>query len=502
MKHMMKYFCLAVLVLAVATMAGCTKDEIGDTVTFTTTVEMPGGTKALDGNGHKTFAVGDQIKVTYDDGKEAISNELTAADINSSRKSARFTFTLSSPRLTKDSPIKYEYPAAHKDLSGQDGTLATLAAKYDYAKWEGTVATEGQLPNNASLINQYAILKILLSDAYPTSHNDRYHQLIVKINNKIVAVNRTPSADTIFVAVEPVASGNIVFEAAYGKNLYKNRNTLSGKTLEAGHLYPIKVVMNEVKGTLSGPFLVDPSGTIVHFSKGNLQAYFNTSGATPEWQIAKNQYTFVGNNNPNTQINGTGSADANNAVDLFGWSTDANGYYGIDSNTNNSRYNGTFVDWGDITVINYDGADTKDEYIRDDWFTLDSLQWRYLISHHTYGEAIVHGTQGFVILPDYWKLPDGCSFTDFAHGGYTSNNYTNDQWELMEAAGAVFLPAAGKRNGRDVNEAGTHGYYWSSSAPATSTTSAYCFFFYNNVMGNNIWPGTERHFGYSVRLVR
>lgn len=501
MKHMMKYFCLAVLVLAVATMAGCTKDEIGDTVTFTTTVEMPGGTKALDGNGHKTFAVGDQIKVTYDDGKEAISNELTAADINSSRKSARFTFTLSSPRLTAGDRITYEYPAAHKDLKGQDGTLATLAAKYDYAVCDTTVAEAGKLSSNVHLDNAYAILKILLTDGFYVNHNDRYRQLIVKINNKTVAVNRTPSADTIFVAVEPVASGNIVFEAAYGKNLYKNRNTLSGKTLEAGHLYPVQVIMDEVKGTLSGPFKVDASGTTVHFSKGNLQDNYDLSITTHEWRIALNQYSFVGSYAANTLVNGTGSADGNGVIDLFGWSTNANTYYGINNSTTNGDYSGTFVDWGNIgSSIEYNDVATDAG-----WFTLSTSQWSYLFSRHSYGYANVNGTKGLVILPDYWVKPDGCTFNPWDHGGrnYASNTYNTAEWTSMENAGAVFLPAAGKRVGTTVTTANENGYYWSSTA--YSDGHAYLVYFQDGSIEYSKASDYEsggRFVGYSVRLVR
>ena len=33
----------------------------------------------------------------------------------------------------------------------------------------------------------------------------------------------------------------------------------------------------------------------------------------------------------------------------------------------------------------------------------------------------------------------------------------------MEAAGAVFLPAAGYRSGTNVIDTGTYGHYWSSS---------------------------------------
>ncbi len=86
------------------------------------------------------------------------------------------------------------------------------------------------------------------------------------------------------------------------------------------------------------------------------------------------------------------------------------------------------------------------------WRILSSAEWQYLLetregASNKVGVAQVIGLEGLVILPDEWNLPAGLSFTS----GFASdsqefkdiNQYTAMQWDKMEKAGAVFLPACG-----------------------------------------------------------
>ena len=62
----------------------------------------------------------------------------------------------------------------------------------------------------------------------------------------------------------------------------------------------------------------------------------------------------------------------------------------------------------------------------------------------------------------------------------------------------MFLPAAGYRNGTDVNDVGDNGNYWSSSANGTDNA-------WNlNFNSDNVNPddNDNRYNGQSVRLVR
>ena len=240
--------------------------------------------------------------------------------------------------------------------------------------------------------------------------------------------------------------------------------------------------------------------TKVMFSLGNLQATTEDLGTTWTWNFATYQYDYIGNAAANNTINGNGtvSENGNGTIDLFGWST-ANTYYGISNSTNNDDFSGDFVDWGSLII----GTDVPNT-----WRTLSDTEWTYLIANRTNAEtkrgwATVNGVQGVVILPDNWALPTNSSFNP-AFGLESNNTYTSQQWTDMENAGAVFLPAAGKRivvpasspeespTTALSDDIGRNGYYW------TKTNNTYYLGFNNSGMAIN----TGNPLGCSVRLVR
>ena len=65
---------------------------------------------------------------------------------------------------------------------------------------------------------------------------------------------------------------------------------------------------------------------------------------------------------------------------------------------------------------------------------------------------------------------------------------------------AVFLPAAGNRNGTTVNNAGSNGNYWSSTSHESNASNAYNV----NFNSGNLNPqnNNNRYNGNSVRLAR
>ena len=237
------------------------------------------------------------------------------------------------------------------------------------------------------------------------------------------------------------------------------------------------VIHEDTPGVLSGEFSVSASQK-VHFSQGNLQ-YVGT------WQFAENQWDCFG------------SSQYDNHRDLFGWGT---GDAPNNVSTDNNDY-GTFVDWG-----------------TDAWRTLTKDEWVYLFYTRTnaatlFGLGSVNGVNGTILLPDNWTLPAGASFTASTTqgledaGGYYSNpnsdnfshnTYTTAEWAVMEANGAVFLPAAGSRNGTDVDYVGLRGGY--RSATSDDTENAYYLSFGSGLL----YPQYNyfRYFGFSVRLVR
>lgn len=121
------------------------------------------------------------------------------------------------------------------------------------------------------------------------------------------------------------------------------------------------------------------------------------------------------------------------------------------------------------------------------------------------------GVNGMVIFPDDYTHPDGLA--DLVYINYFGNNdshfskaniLTVDDWNRMEAAGAVFLPASGQRyvdwNTWDIvtysTDVNIGGHYWTSTAQGTY--SGRTFFFDG---GHCTFEADMRLLGRSVRLV-
>ena len=242
------------------------------------------------------------------------------------------------------------------------------------------------------------------------------------------------------------------------------------------------------EGAVKGAFSV-AEGKVVCFSKGNLQYQASTN----TWRFAANQYDAIGSANSNI------SASYSGWIDLFGWGTGNNP---TNSSTGDSDY-ATFTDWG--------------TNMGEGWYTLSKDEWYYIFYTRTnaaslFGLGSVNGVNGLIILPDNWVTPAGASFTPSTSQGlaaqsdyyynenednFSHNTYTAEQWSAMEAAGAVFLPAAGLRDGTDVYNASSDGYYWSSTP--NDEEGAHLMYFgsvHLNSQGSH-----NRNFGQSVRLV-
>lgn len=252
---------------------------------------------------------------------------------------------------------------------------------------------------------------------------------------------------------------------------------------------------------LPGEFSVSETKK-VHFSKGNLQATTTDLGANWTWAFAEHQWDYIGDAAANNAINGNGIVTANGTVDLFGWST-ATTYYGISNSlTNISVYLGSFVDWSAT--------------IGDGWHTSSIDEWVYLFygrtdAAHLFGMGSVNGVNGTILLPDNWA---GDKFRDTENGladqvdfyynengtNFSFHTYTAEQWDTMEKAGAVFLPAAGFRR-KGVSWVGSEGKYWSSSPDDLYETYAHDVYFDSLRLIPRSYGGLRLD-GHSVRLVR
>ena len=218
----------------------------------------------------------------------------------------------------------------------------------------------------------------------------------------------------------------------------------------------------------------------VSFAPGNLQY----TQSTNTWAFADNQWDCIGTANV---TGGSVSTDATygdsksgtalaDKIDLFGWSTSATNF-GVSTAGNYSDYSGDFVDWGSNQI----GADAPNT-----WRTLTYDEWKYVLytranASSLKGVAQVNGVNGLILLPDNWVCPKGITFKSGFHSSYgvayyaAYQTFTAAEWSKLEAAGAVLLPAAGNRNGSNVNDVQHYGRYW--SATEGNSYSAYCLGF-------------------------
>lgn len=344
--------------------------------------------------------------------------------------------------------------------------------------------------------------------------------VLVNFNDHELKINQGGTA-RVQVPVLPVGVGN---KFSISITVHKDGNTAVSKTFTktqttGGAMARAK--MAYAGDTVGFTFSVSNSQKII-FSQGNLQ-WSGTYG----WRFALQQYDYIGNaanNNSPTTSDG-------NFIDLFCWG--ATGVNGVPPNTEKNYYGGGDDlsgdnDWGACYITNGGGSYQ--------WRTLSQIEWDNLFNNRSkYGYAIVNNTNGVIILPDGFIDPmknngSGAFVNATSNNRYNSNVYNiGGDWELMEASGAVFLPAAGYRY---VSYSGAYtynfylqqmnrrGYYWSSTVFDNGediVSVGYWDRYYakwlffgtegngTSTSGSNSWNSSEKQYkfhGCSVRLVK
>jgi len=415
MKKTLKFFSMAAIFLAVATLTGCEKENeneqpaaTGVVKTSTTTICLDSdASKNLTGTGVKTFVAGEKIAVVYEntsDQNVKVEVTLVAGAITSDGKSAVITVDMTDPK--NNGNVKFIYPAAMANDDGtvnydalyeQDGTLETLSRDLDLSLYEGTLSGT-DLPANPLLTNQLAICRFTLKSLPNYDALTGITGFYVCDGSHFYMV--TPASATsepLWVAMKPVNNQSITLRAINSTNRFEK--VVTGKSLAAGNMYHLNLYMDTLpEGTLFGTFSVGAT-TTVRFSQGNL----NEGGS-----FAAHQYD--------------------------------------------------------------DGALIKEHEIPNKgpkWHIPTKENWEYLLGDNATrtgkrGTAKVCGKNGLVILPDDWVLPKGCTFNAVINF-WDDNIYDAAAWAKMEAAGAVFLVAAGYADNSNTYEYGSAGHYWTES---------------------------------------
>lgn len=269
----------------------------------------------------------------------------------------------------------------------------------------------------------------------------------------------------------------------------------------------VEIALQIPEGAMEHLFTVGFNNKQIWFSKGNL--WYKASPSPSTWRFAENQYDYIGGNNSNI------SQNYNDWIDLFGWGTSGyehgaycsqpwsiseqnSDYYAYGNPTNNLNTQSGKADWGYNAIANGGNEEHKG------WRTLTNSEWNYLLnqrqttSNIRYAKAMVEDVSGLIILPDDWNV----SFFNLNNPNESGSNYDSNKidayiWTTeLEAHGAVFLPAGGRRSKTGMGDKGI-GYYWSSIQNGES--DAYYLYFKDGVL--NAMDSDGRHYGLMVRLV-
>lgn len=243
----------------------------------------------------------------------------------------------------------------------------------------------------------------------------------------------------------------------------------------------------------------------VSFSKGNVQHVYDSKKGVCVWKFAEHQYDVLHNENTQ-QHEGTCNRDR------FGWGTGNNPDLMSHSNSDYPQSTSMFIDWGSKFP----------EEGRNPWFTPKCVEWRYLmferpttslngVYNARYARARVAGVNGVILFPDVYNHPStvalptkaSINYTTKNDGSYSVNDYTVEQWNKMEAAGAVFLPVTGYRqytnNAWEFSSTGEVGHYWTQCDLDQNNFACDMYF-------TDYRPYVQDHNdkckGFAVRLVR
>lgn len=242
--------------------------------------------------------------------------------------------------------------------------------------------------------------------------------------------------------------------------------------------------MGSPEGALPGEFAINSNGDKVCFAKSNLKYVISSR----EWIFYDNQYGMSATSNirigseyrfaSNVTHFGFGTSGYNHGAELYEPQnttyTERKYYVYGDATCNLNDENG-IADWGQNAITGGMNANKQ-------WRILTKDEWQYLIegrpnaaSKIGYATVVNSNYHGVVILPDNWTEPYAGCFVPGNDNGYATNEYDAVRWQKMEAAGAVFLPSAGRRYDDTIYGATQFSVYWSSTINNNNTI--YTMFF-------------------------
>ena len=545
-------FAFAVMSFAALTMfSSCQKDETVVTRFEATIANISGNSKTVLDGLNLYWVPGDRIKV-YDASKNIGVYESTDPAKTS-------PFDLVYGNVVENSTYRAIYPASAGDNAGHlvlpldqrttDGSLTefpmyaesrTAEPSLEFDNLCGVICFKLQEPG-VSVSSIEVTTDKQLTGTFSISNNDGLSLTGNSGSNSVTLTCSTPqsiSSQKSFYMYVPANEFKFMRIRIYSNDGHVCTKTLNAGTtfiVERGKITPLTLNSNNldfssVAGELPGLFSIGKKDNgekvKVRFSSGNMQ--YTTVGthavadgtAKGTWRFAPNQYDYIGKDNENISETYTGW------IDLFGWGTSGwnsgavsySPYDYSESGTGWNFYPGgstssnltgdyAYADWAVYNAISNGGNAPRM------WRNLTKEEWLYLVFTRDpdvklRGTGNVNGVGGMILLPDDWNMPENCSFSPgFSNStaDWSHNKYTLEEWGKMEAAGAVFLPAAGYRSQQSGNPfcmwIQQNGYYWSTTRHNNNQAVDYLYYSWKDIGYPNLNQMNLCH-GLSVRPVR
>ncbi len=448
-KFMTSIKMLAALLVAGAAFTACSSDD--NTVseqpvnpaqqTYTLTVNATKGSNAttralsLSGNTlNATWATTENVYVKKGDTWATGSLKPQADGATATLKG-----TLSGVSIAADDALTLQFPKSGDiSYSGQLGTLADIAANFDYATAGVTVASVSAgniaVSGTTNFDNQQAIIKFTLKDKStnatinPTALTITDGTNTVLLTSILEATYTTNGTGVLYVAFPAAGSAKtITLTATVDGDTYTYEK--SGVTFSNGSYYAINVKMQKVEAVDLG------------LPSGRLWANMNVGASTPE---GYGDYFAWGE---------TTTKDAYNWTS-YKW---CNGDYNkLTKYCNDSYYGGGFTDSKTVLDLEDDAA------------------------HANWGGE--------------WRMPTIAEFEELKNNTtseWTTQNEVNGyKFTSKTNSNSIFLPAS---------NAGWEGNYWSSSLYESGPDYAWYLNFYSGYVSATKY---SRRDGRSVRPVR
>ena len=227
---------------------------------------------------------------------------------------------------------------------------------------------------------------------------------------------------------------------------------------------------NAPEGAIDGLFTINENGDQVYFSQGNLQYQASTN----TWRFAEHQWNRLKEENINV------SPTYDGWIDLFNWGTsgynhgancyqpwstsiEPSDYYAYGIETCNLNDQTGQADWGYNPISNGGNQENL-------WRTLTYEEWCYILferetpSGYRFVKARVNDINGAILLPHHWNESIYVlNNPNQSNAYYGDNTVSAEDWlNILQVAGAVFLPNGANRTGTMITS-DENGDYWTST---------------------------------------